>query len=99
VAQRAADADITIVPVRANFFMLAGAGANIGVSVGPDGFVLVDSGSAAMSDKVLAALDRLAERRATIVQGGEVRPKIRHIFNTSAHPDHVGGNEKLSKAG
>jgi glyoxylase-like metal-dependent hydrolase (beta-lactamase superfamily II) len=35
----------------------------------------------------------------TIVQGGEVRPRVRHIINTSAHPDHVGGNEKLSKAG
>jgi cyclase len=83
----------------ANFYMLTGAGANIGVSVAPDGFVLVDTGTAPMADAVLAALDRLAERHTTMVQGAEVRPRIRHIFNTSAHPDHVGGNEKLSKAG
>jgi glyoxylase-like metal-dependent hydrolase (beta-lactamase superfamily II) len=90
---------IEILPVRQNFYMLAGGGANIGVSVGPEGFVVVDTGSAAMADKVLAAIDRLAERHKTTVQGTDVRPRIRYIFDTSAHPDHVGGNEKLSKAG
>jgi len=98
-AQRSPDGEIAIVQVKPNFYMLAGGGANIGVSVGPDGFVLVDTGSAAMADKVLAALDRLAERYTTSVQGGEIRPRIRHIFNTSAHPDHVGGNDKLARAG
>ena len=79
--------------------MLAGAGANIGVLVGSDGFIVVDSGAAAATDKVLAALDRLGDRFKTTVQGTEVRPRVRFIFNTSAHPDHVGGNEKLSRAG
>lgn len=91
--------DLEIIPVRPHFYVLAGAGANIGVLAGPDGFIVVDSGAAAATDKVLAALDRLGDRYATRVQGAEVRPKIRFIFNTSAHPDHVGGNEKLSKAG
>ena len=79
--------------------MIAGAGANIGVLAGPDGFIVVDSGAAAATDKVLQALDRLGDRYKTTVQGTEIRPKIRFLFNTSAHPDHVGGNEKLSKAG
>jgi cyclase len=97
--QRPSVGEITIVDVRPNFYMLAGGGANIGVAHGPDGFILVDSGSAAMADKVLAALDKLADRLKTKVQGGDVLPKVRLIVNTSAHPDHVGGNEKLSKAG
>ena len=91
--------DLEIITVRPNFYMLAGAGANIGVLVGSDGFIVVDSGAAAATDKVLAALDRLGDRFKTTVQGTEVRPRVRFIFNTSAHPDHVGGNEKLSRAG
>ena len=97
--QTRAQGEIEIIPVRENFYMLAGAGANIGVLAGPDGFIVVDTGAAAATDKVLKALDTLADRHKATVQGTDVRPKVRYIFNTSAHPDHVGGNEKLSKAG
>src|SRR5712664_1765849 len=97
--QRPQGEPIEILPVRPNFYMLAGGGANIGVSVGPEGFIVVDTGSAAMADRVLAAFDRLAERHKTTVQGTDVRPRIRYIFNTNAHPDHVGGNEKRARAG
>ncbi len=79
--------DLDVVQVRPDFYMIAGAGGNIAVQVGPAGVILVDTGSAQMSDRVLTALQRLTSRR------------IRYIINTSADADHVGGNEKLSKAG
>jgi cyclase len=98
-AQSRPQGEIEIISVRPNFYMLAGGGANIGVLVGEQGLIVVDAGSAAMADKVLEAINKVADRHKVTVQGTDVRPKIRYIFNTSAHPDHVGGNEKLAKAG
>lgn len=91
--------ELEVLPVRDNFYMIAGAGANIAVSVGTEGLVVVDTGAQGTSAKVLAAIDRIADRHARLVQGVEVRPRIRYIFNTSAHPDHVGNNEAVSRAG
>ena len=67
--------------------MIAGAGGNIGVQIGSDGIVLVNAGTAAASDQVLAALKKLTDL------------PIRYIINADAGPDFVGGNEKLAKAG
>jgi glyoxylase-like metal-dependent hydrolase (beta-lactamase superfamily II) len=53
---------LRVLPVRGNIFLLSGAGANITVSVGKDGVMLVDSGSAAMADKTLAVLRDLSRR-------------------------------------
>jgi len=50
---------IEIVPVRGNIYLLAGAGANITLSVGRDGVFMVDTGRAEMADKVYAAIQRL----------------------------------------
>ena len=82
-----ADAALEVVKVRKNFFMIAGAGGNIGVQLGSDGVVLVDTGSVGASDKVLAALKTLTDL------------PIRYIINADAGADFVGGNEKLSRAG
>lgn len=92
LAQRAAasgspPAGIEVIPLRPNFFVVAGAGGNIGVQTGPDGVVVVDSGTAASSTAVIAEIKKLSER------------PIRYIINTSADADHVGGNEALAKAG
>jgi len=79
--------DLDVVQVRSDFYMIAGAGGNVAAQVGPAGVILVDTGSAEMSDKVLAAVRRLTSR------------PIRYVINTSADADHTGGNDKLSKAG
>ena len=78
---------LEVLQLRPNFFMIAGAGGNIGVQIGDDGIVVVDAGSAASAANVLAAIQKLSPR------------SIRYIIDTSADPDHVGGNETLSKAG
>jgi len=80
--------DIDAVQLRDNVWMIAGAGGNIVAHVGWMGIVLVDTGSKGTSEKVLAALDRIAPGQ-----------KIRFIIDTSALPDHVGGQEALSQAG
>jgi glyoxylase-like metal-dependent hydrolase (beta-lactamase superfamily II) len=81
------DNAIDVIQVRPNFYMLAGAGGNIGVQIGSDGVVLVDAGKADMSDQVLAAIKKITPL------------PTRYIIDTNADADHVGGNGKLSKAG
>jgi cyclase len=80
-------ADLELLQLRPNFYMIAGAGANIGFQVGVDGVVVVDSGSAASADAVIAAIKKVTAQ------------PIRYVINTSADPDHVGGNAKVAKAG
>jgi glyoxylase-like metal-dependent hydrolase (beta-lactamase superfamily II) len=73
--------------VQGNVHLLIGAGANIAVQVGDEGVLVVDTGSAATRDEVLAAIRRLSDA------------PIRWIINTSADVDHTGGNETISQAG
>jgi cyclase len=86
-ASATAAGDLEVLQLRPNFFMIAGAGGNIAVQVGEDGVVVVDAGLAAKGDAVVAAIKKLTPR------------PIRYVIDTSADPDHVGGNEALSKAG
>jgi glyoxylase-like metal-dependent hydrolase (beta-lactamase superfamily II) len=67
--------------------MIAGAGGNIGLQVGADGVVVVDSGSAENADALVAAIRKVTPQ------------PIRYVINTSADPDHVGGNAKVAKSG
>jgi glyoxylase-like metal-dependent hydrolase (beta-lactamase superfamily II) len=78
---------LDVVKVRKNFYMIAGAGGNIGVQIGSDGVVLVNSGTTQAADRVLAAIKKLTDL------------PIRYVINTDAGADFVGGNEKLAKAG
>jgi glyoxylase-like metal-dependent hydrolase (beta-lactamase superfamily II) len=80
-AVKTAVAGIHVLKVRANVYMLTGAGGNITVLTFPDGVLMVDTGSPQNADKVLAVIKELSDK------------PIVHIINTSANPDHVGGNE------
>jgi len=79
--------NLEILEVRPSFFVIAGASANIGVQVGEDGVVVVDTGAAADTPGILAAIKRISTK------------PIRYIIDTGPDTDHVGGNEALSKAG
>jgi cyclase len=70
-----------------NVFMLMGDGGNIGLSIGADGSVLIDTEYAPLNAKILAAV------RAA---GGS---DVKYVINTHWHGDHTGGNEPLGKAG
>lgn len=54
--------DIRVLPLRGNLYLLTGAGGNVAASVGKDGVLLVNSGSAPKADALLAAVRGLARR-------------------------------------
>ena len=54
-----------VLPVQGNIYMLVADGTNITASIGADGVLLVNTGSAQMSDKVLAAVNQLANSAVT----------------------------------
>jgi glyoxylase-like metal-dependent hydrolase (beta-lactamase superfamily II) len=57
----AQQADVHILPLRGNVYLLVGAGSNITLSVGREGVLLVDAGTAQAADKVIAAVTQLAK--------------------------------------
>lgn len=70
-----------------NIYMLEGRGGNIGVSVGDDGVIMIDSQFAPLSPKILAAIKKLSHK------------DIKFLVNTHHHGDHTGGNGNISKLG
>jgi glyoxylase-like metal-dependent hydrolase (beta-lactamase superfamily II) len=82
-----AQEELEVLPVQGNVYMIAGAGGNTTVQIGPEAVVVVDTKTAAAADKLLAAIHKLSSK------------PIRHIIVTSADADHTGGNERLSAAG
>jgi cyclase len=77
--------EIQTVPVQGNVYMLAGAGGNVTVQVGPEGVLLVDTSLEQHSPKIVAAIRKLSEK------------PVFWIINTAVDPDHVGGNDALPK--
>jgi len=84
-------AQINVLPVQGNVYLLVGATGNIAVQVGNDGALMVDTGTAQMADQVIATVKQLAKPVTS-------KP-LRFIINTHFHPDHTGGNEKARTSG
>jgi cyclase len=86
-ARAAAAQEIQVLRVQGNVYMLAGPGGNTIVQAGDAGVLVVDTQTAAVSDKLLAA-----------IRGISPKP-IHYIVNTSVGADRIGGNAALAKAG
>jgi glyoxylase-like metal-dependent hydrolase (beta-lactamase superfamily II) len=80
--------EIKSLHVQGNVWMLVGGFVNAAVSIGEDGVLVVDTMVEPLADKLLAEVKKLAGDKP-----------IRYIVNTHAHPDHTGGNEKVTTAG
>ncbi|HTW45856.1 MAG TPA: MBL fold metallo-hydrolase [Acidobacteriaceae bacterium] len=83
----AAVAAIHTTRITDTIFLLQGVGANIVAFVGPDGKLLIDSGMATGTDRLLNALSRLAPH------------PVRLLINTSWLFEHTDGNAALHLAG
>lgn len=68
-------------------YMLIGSGGNIGLSVGDDGALIIDTQYAPLSYKIQAAV--------SAVDGGPVEM----VINTHYHGDHAGGNPSFGNSG
>jgi glyoxylase-like metal-dependent hydrolase (beta-lactamase superfamily II) len=79
--------DLRVLHVQGNVHLIAGAGANVLVQVGPLGPVVVDPGPAQMGEQVLAAIRTLSPR------------PVRYVINTHLHADHTGANDVVAAAG
>jgi len=81
------DGNVHVLPVRGNVYMLVGGGGNITVHAGNDGVLMVDSGLASMSGKVLEAVRSIS------------KGPLRYIVNTNEREEHSGGNATIAAAG
>lgn len=71
-----------------NFYALQANGlSTVGVLAGPDGVLMVDAGTPALTEKIVAAIKQVSDR------------PIRFLINTHLHADHTGGNENFGKMG
>ncbi len=81
------DVEVVAHHVAGSVYYLAGQGGNIGVSVGEDGFVMIDDQFAPLTDKIFAAIRGISDA------------EIRFLINTHVHGDHTGGNENMGRRG
>ncbi len=68
--------------------LLQGAGCNVVAMPGPDGALMIDGGLAANAEALLAA-----------VRSGTGATRIHTLVNTHGHPEQVGANEAVGRAG
>ena len=85
--QNLSNVQIRTTELAENVYMLAGAGGNIGVSVGADGVFIIDDQFAPLSEKITNAIAALSDK------------PVSYVVNTHWHGDHTGGNENFGASG
>ena len=86
-AETTAPATIEAQALRGGLHVLKGAGANVVAWTGSDGLLVVDTGNVASAPQLFEALAKVSPG------------PVRLVVNTHWHPDHVGGNAALRRAG
>lgn len=86
-AEETGNGDLDVLHVRKNVYVIAGDGQNIAAQIGVDGVLLVDAGTAAGTDGLLAAVKKISPL------------PIRYIVDSNADADAVGGNANVAAAG
>ena len=87
VAQNDQEIEVRAIPVRDNIYMVAGDGGNIGLSVGDEGALMIDSQYAGLSETIAQTVAVINEK------------PIRYLINTHYHKDHTDGNQNFAKMG
>ena len=82
-----AKAEVQTLKVQGNVYMIVGPGGNTAVQIGDSGALVVDTQYEEVSEKIVAEIRKLTSK------------PIRYVVNTSADPDHTGGNARISRAG
>ena len=84
-AQKFEDVEIIVNQLDNNgSYMLVGKGGNIGLSVGNEGILLIDSQFEQLTDKILSGIhNRITDK------------PVKFVINTHWHQDHTGSNENL----
>jgi glyoxylase-like metal-dependent hydrolase (beta-lactamase superfamily II) len=85
-AQKFKDVEIIANQLTNATYMLVGKGGNIGLSVGEDGVLLIDSQFKQLTDKIMSTINN----KITTTD----KP-IKFLINTHWHQDHTDGNENL----
>ena len=86
-AQDFSGVEVSIEHVAGNVHLLKGAGGNIGLSIGDDGILMIDSQFEPLAEKIRAAIAEKAPG------------KVRYVLNTHWHGDHTGGNAAFGAPG
>ena len=79
--------DVEVLQVRPDIYMLVADGVNVTVQVGKDGVLVVNTGVAAVSEKLLHAIRSVSDG------------PIRFVINTGFHDEDTGGNAAVVNAG
>jgi cyclase len=80
-------AEIHVLPVQGNVYMIVGDGANITLQAGKQGLLLVNAGTEKMADKLIPVIKKYSDR------------PLQYIINTNAYADGTGGNEPVRLSG
>ena len=80
-------AELHVLPVQGNIYMVVGDGANITLQAGKQGLLLVNTGFEKLSDKLIATIRKYSDR------------PLQYIINTNSFADGTDGNEKVRLAG